>query len=261
LKGLKPALFVATVIALTMAPSAAQAAPGYLTSQPEDQEKSAEAPENVQIVFDQPLDLDGILVVVDACEKRVDDGNVAIVGNTISVGIERAPSGLYVAVWRVKAPGGVGGEGAGRIEFTVTSGKACGAVPRTHGNHGGGNGGGGDGEHDGHGSGGGSGGGKHEDHTSSADSGTHGDHATTLAAGGDHDSPHGNGNGKGHGAHGKQGEGNEPRSDQVLASQPNLASPLGDVADPVSGSVVLASLLIALAMGVVGGWMIRTINP
>jgi len=253
---LKLALLFGATLAVAMAPAVAHAAPSYLTSQPEKGTELSEPPEEVRIVFNQPLDLDGDLIVADECLRRIDDGNVVIAGNTITVGIAKTPSGVYSAAWRVAAPAGVGGgDATGKIEFTVTSGQRCGPAARSgnegHEGHGGSQNGDGHEEHDG------SGGGHGGDHSDGGGSSSeHAGHLSTQASGAP-DHAHSDAT---HEKNGAQAKGGNGRGGSKVVAAPRFASPLGDLVEPVSGSTVLAALLVSLGLGLAGGWMIRTMN-
>lgn len=272
-------LFTATLVAPAGASQALS--PGYVSSEPAHKEKVQEAPERVQVTFDEPLDASSDLTVTDECGRTVDDGNVEIQGNIMSVGIALKPSGAYQVTYFARGLGGVTGQESGMFGFQVATGPSCGEKKEGggHQGHGGGDGKGGDGnggEHEGgHGSGGGStghsgrsgsGGGTHggmTDHGSVGHSSASKAHSAMGNAG---SSPRHGSNKHGSGKHGKGGAGkhgkggahglldildrNERSGDRPLAAGP------GDDPAP-DGQAVLIALGLSLLMGVVGGWLLR----
>lgn len=262
-------MVLSAAFALALAPTVAHAAPAYVTSDPENHEEMDQAPAEVRVVFDNPLDPSSLLLVTDECNREIDDGNILIAANTISVGIDQTPKGTYTVRWKVRAPGGVGGDASGQIIFHVTEGKFCGpASERTgsgghggHGNHGGGgDGGGGHGNH----GGGGDGGGGHGNHGSNT-----GGHSGHDPSGTDH-SAHAASNDQAHeqgaGEHGNHGDGKDkddgaPETPGVAAPQPPVLAGDDSGAATVTGDAVLMALMTSLLLGAAGGWLIRNLTP
>lgn len=257
------ALVAGVLLALFGLPSVASAAPSVLSSNPEDGATEHEAPAEVTITFDMPLDPSASgLVVVDECGRRVDADDATVTVNEIKVSIARTPSGVYEARYKATPPAGATGSSSGSISFTVHAGKPCsGGMSGGHGNHGGHEPGGGGGQH----SGGGHSGNEHpgdghsssghtstshEDsdhsgtgHTTSGHSGS-GDHT-----GGKHGDKHGS-TGEGHGGHGG-GSG-------VSAAPPIAAPRIPDLGGTtVPASTIALSLGLCLLMGLAGGWFVR----
>lgn len=257
-----------TVASAAPAAPASQAAPEYQSSEPRDGAELHEAPDEVTATFSEPLDPASRLAVTDECGKRVDDGNVEVFANEMSVGIERAPSGHYTVSYEARGLAGVTGSTRGRFAFHVHPGKSCDGGG--HDRHGGdddeGNGHdrhGGDRQRRGdHGSGNGHGG---HDTAPEAHAGGHsepGGHGTRHSGrhgrhGGSphHEDQRGRG---GHGEHGKHGGG--PRNtdpsdlDQALGPSPVVAVPGG--AGP-SVAILLLALALAAGFGSVGGILLR----
>jgi methionine-rich copper-binding protein CopC len=282
-------LFAATFVAPAAAAEAM--APGYMSSEPSDGEMLDEAPERVEVTFDEPLDQSSVLTVSDECGRKVDDGDVEVQANTMSVGLALKPTGKYEVSYFAKGVGGLTGQESGTFDFMVHSGPSCGKTDGGgHGGHNGGNNGGHDGGGQGSGqhrgghqgggnggstgqndhSGGGSGGSNH-DSTGHNSSSTQAHSSTNLSAttgsrhgsGKDDSGKHGSGKPGGgkhgggkHGAAGAHGrldilEKNERKEERALAA--GLA---GDLTAPDGEAVVLA-LALSLLMGVVGGWFLR----
>lgn len=271
-------LFVA-VLAVP-AGAAQSAAPTYVSSEPSKGEKLHQAPDRVEVTFNEPLDASSDLTVKDSCGRAVDDGDVEVEANTIGVGIKRQPSGHYAVTYVATGIGGITGTTEGSFHFEVHAGAACGKSGDGggHGNHeddkddGGGGGGG---KHEGHGSGDGSGGGgSGGGHSSMDDPGSgSGDHsAPTHSAGrGDnsnmrhsdatgrgHKGKHGNKKGKGHG--GGHGDGAHGLIDALKKNENDgrtLAAGEGTPFGAPDGTAVMLALGLSLALGVLGGWFLR----
>lgn len=129
------AVSVATLVAAPVA--AAPMAPTYVSSQPEDGEEVHEVPEKVEVTFSEPLDESSELSVKDSCGRKVDDGDVAIDGNTMSVGISLKPSGHYQVSYSATGVAGVTGSTEGGFHFMVHFGEPCNRdTKRRHGQHG-----------------------------------------------------------------------------------------------------------------------------
>jgi methionine-rich copper-binding protein CopC len=279
--------FIALLIAATfVAPAAATEAmsPGYVSSSPSDGEMLDEAPERVEITFDEPLDETSSVKVSDECGRQVDDGNVDVEANTMSVGIALKPIGEYRVDYFSRGLGGVTGQESGTFDFMVHSGPSCGR--KQGGGHGGGHGnnnnggsgggnhnGGSGGNHNGSGSHSGSGGGPQGSgtgHTSMGHSSTSRDHSSMNHTGSSsRQGSRGHGSGKhGSGKHGKDRDGsgkhgggahglldilkeNEEKEERTLAAGAD-----GLPAAP-DGQAVVMALGLSLLMGVVGGWFLR----
>lgn len=275
------AVFVATLV---VAPaSAAAVAPSYVSSDPSDGEELHRAPDRVEVTFSEPLDASSELSVEDSCGRAVDDGNVTIEGNTMTVGIALKPSGHYEVSYAATGLAGVTGTNNGGFHFMVHLGKACdgGGGHSGHGGKNKGGGGDGGGQHEGHGGGGGEG--EHEGgsgghsgsghssptggsgahsggHMSSTDAPAHsGGHA--AGSGSErHGKRHGKGHGKGRG-HGK-GHGNhkgaapDNSGTDETGAPPPLAAGDGQPLAP-DGQAVMLALGLSLALGAVGGWFLR----
>lgn len=279
-------VFVAVLA--TPAGAAQSAAPSYVSSEPADGEKLHQAPDRVEVTFNEPLDQSSDLTVKDSCGRTVDDGDVQVDANTMSVGIDLKPSGHYVVSYAATGLGGITGTNADSFHFEVHMGSACDGSKGGHGGHkkkrGGGNNGGG-GNHGGHDGGGGSGsgdgnhggnhgGGSGADHSSTTDHGSasSGGHSATTHTrdggghsgmnhagrggkqGGKHSNKHGKGHGKGHqdGAHGLLDILKQNEADGSTTAS-GEAGPFG----PPDGTAVLLALGLSLALGVLGGWFLR----
>lgn len=260
---------VGFLVALSMSAEAAPAralAPGYVSSEPEDGAMLDHPPEEVQVTFDEPLDPGSELTVTDECGRAVDDGNVTVQANQMTVGIAITPSGDYTVTWLAKGIAGATGQDTGNFSFMVHHGPACdGDQGDGHGGHeGGGNNGGN--QHEGH-----EGGGRQEQEHSgheqmSGSSST--DHDTM-----DHDSDdmdhdmgsmdhsknnHGmnkhrpNKHGGRHSTH----KGRNGSADGIGARRIQ-AAPLGNPGVAPNGRDVLVALSLCLALGAVGGWFLR----
>lgn len=277
------------VAVLAIPAGAAQpAAPSYVSSEPADGEKLHQAPARVEVTFNEPLDESSDLTVKDSCGRTVDDGNVQVEANTISVGIKLKPSGQYVVSYDATGLAGITGTNAGSFQFEVHGGSDCGGSRGGgHGGHkknGGGNDGGGGndnngagGNHGTHGGGDGSGsgsGGSGQDHSSMTGhgSGSSGGHSATTPTGdggghsgmdhagrggkqgGKHSNKHGKGQGKGHedGSHGLLDILKENEADGRTTAA-GEAGPFG----PPDGTAVLLALGLSLGLGVLGGWFLR----
>ena len=239
------------------AAGAERLAPEYSSSDPADGEELHQAPQTVTITFSEPLqEGDSTIEVTDHCGNRVDDRNVQVSLNEMSVGIAKTPSGHYMVEYRATGLAGITGSSEGRFSFTVHAGKSC-------------SGGGGHGGHGGHM--GGQGGGGHNGHGDS----DHDMNRHTMHQGGGHSSgthtgsTHTEGEHSGIAGHnGHDGDGHEDhhaaRADQAadIDSNPELAAaqtPFPQLS-PDSTAVILALLLCA-GFGVLGGWVLRVSGP
>ena len=262
-------LAVGFLVALSMSAEAAPTlAPGYVSSEPEDGAMLDNAPEEVSVTFDEPLDPGSELAVTDECGRAVDDGNVSIQANQMSVGIALTPSGDYTVTWLAKGIAGATGQDTGNFSFMVHHGPACDGDDG-HGGHNGGNsnGGTGGGNHGGH-QGGGGGTGQHSGHQgmsggSSTDHDSMGDHDSMDGTGTDHDmgsmdhskSEHAK---KKHGMkkHGNRHGKHNRRPTPAVTELGPQADDGGTPAAP-NGRDVLVALGLCLALGGVGGWFLR----
>lgn len=284
-RGMKLGLFLrASLLAVAVlgwAATPALAAPQVISQDPEPGTQFHEdAPERVTMSFSEPLDDSSKITVVDECGGRVDDGEVTVGGTTqneLSVGIAKTVQSTYTVEY---AATGVTGTATGSYEFVVHGGSPCagggGSGGGGHGGHGGGGDGGGSGGHDGHGGGSGGSGG-HDGHAGGGDDdgdhdGSHSgmgddvDHSQMSAEehaemSGDHDGHKNKKKGKhdkGHGNGHDEGHGNDHGTD----GQPPFAA--GDDQLPTdipTGTTVAISLGLALALGGLGGWVLRVSSP
>ena len=102
------------------------APPRYVSSDPSDGEELHQAPERVQVTFDQPLDESSTLRVLDECQREIDGDQTEVVGNTMSIEVAKTPSGMYHVEYLARGIGGITGEEDGMFMFTVHAGRACG---------------------------------------------------------------------------------------------------------------------------------------
>lgn len=242
------------------APAAAQSPPGYQSSQPAKDAMLDHPPSEVTVTFDQPLDSSSWMNVLDECGKEIDSGAATISLNEMTVGVGKTPSGMYKVVYKAVGIAGATGSSTSTFEFMVHHGKPCGAKkPPTH-HHPKKN------EkdpHDDHGHndddddrmG-------HDDH----DGGTttdHTDHSGTSGTTGSsghsgHTMPASSGDG-GHGGHGGGTHGNGKKPPAPVNPDGPAALAGGTAAAPITadGKAVLIGLGLALAVGVLGGWLLR----
>ncbi len=267
---------------LGWAAAPAFAAPQVVAQDPEPgTEFHDDAPERVTITFSEPLDASSKIVVLDDCGGRVDDRDVTIGGtvdNELSIGIAKTVQSTYTIKY---AATGVTGTATGSYAFVVHGGKPCDASGGGgHGGHGGsgtggsGTGGGGTGGGsggNGHGSGGhssgghGSGGGNNVDHSSMSDA-EHAQMTDRQGAGHDMKNKGKHGTGKhGDGKHGdgkhagkhRTGDKNGTGTDQAPLAAGSDTIP-GDIP---TGTTVVVSLGLAVALGMLGGWVLRVSSP
>ncbi len=64
----------------------ASAAPTYESSEPAAGSTAHKPPERVSVTFSEPLDPSSELTVTDDCGRRIDDGEVEVLGMEMSVG-------------------------------------------------------------------------------------------------------------------------------------------------------------------------------
>lgn len=258
-------------VAMLAAPVAAaqSSAPTYVGSSPEDGEELHQAPERVEVTFSEPLDASSELTVEDSCGRTVDDGNVTVDVNTITVGISRKPSGHYIATYVAKGIAGLTGETKGSFHFEVHAGEPCGDSGKNrHGHHDKKK----DRDHDRHRDGSGDDNGD-MDHSGASghssgghDAGDSGTHSGATHTGGtaDHSGMKAGGHGNDHGKRGKHGskhgDGAHGLIDALKKNDPDggtLASGEAGPFGPPNGVAVLAALGLSLSLGVVGGWYLR----
>ena len=261
-------LAVGFLVALSMSAEAAPArtvAPGYVSSEPEDGAMLDHPPEEVQVTFDEPLDPGSELTVTDECGRTVDDGNVTVQANQMTVGIALTPSGDYTVTWLAKGIAGATGQDTGNFSFMVHHGPACdGGEDGGHGGHQRGNGNNGGGMHEGH-EGGGQNEQEHAGHEMTGGSSTDHDAMDHDADDMDHDmssmdhsrnnhdmDKHGRNK---HGGRHAKHKGRDA-TDGVGARRVQ-AAPDGNPGVAPNGRDVLVALGLCLALGAVGGWFLR----
>ena len=258
------------LLAVPVLPAAAQGlAPEYVESEPADGATMHQAPAEVVVRFSEPLDESSTMEVRDECGGRVDDGNVVVDLQEMSVGIAEEPSGTYKVNYYAKGIRGLTGQTSGSFTFQVHAGSSCDGDGGGHGNHGGNGGTGGNGgNHRGHDGGGGDGNmGSHQGHEGSGDGADHStmshDSTTTDHSTMDHSSDGGTMDHAGHkgmknkhAGHGKA----KPSQEPDRQKPPPQAGP-EDLGGNVEGSAVMISLGLSMVLGVAGGWYLRTSAP
>src|SRR5687768_12967664 len=160
------------------APAGAVAlAPQYSSSEPADGEELHQAPDSVTATFTEPLDPSSEMIVEDHCGTRLDDRNVEVSLNEMTVGIAKKPAGHYMVTYVAEGIGGATGSNQGKFSFKVHAGEPCGGSGSGH---------------DGHGRNTGD---AHDDHNEGKHAGRHSDHgkgdhqSSGRHSGGDHGSP------------------------------------------------------------------------
>lgn len=262
------AMLASALLALFVLPGIAQAAPAVLASDPERDSEVHEAPAEVSITFDMPLDANASkLGVFDECGRRLDAGDLEVLGNKMTVSIEKTPAGLYEMRYVATPPAGATGTSSGIIPFTVHGGTVCGPEAGGHGGHGGN-----EGNHNGgHGGNGGQGGhnGGHSNHepggTAASNQGQHSGHGSgtsATASSGSHTSHsessmtaaagHTSGN-SGHNHGSKPNKNNDDIID-LTAGVPEVA---GIQVENIPMSTGLWALLMCLLLGAAGGYLVR----
>jgi methionine-rich copper-binding protein CopC len=246
------------------APSgAAELAPTYQSSSPDRGAMMDEAPEEVRVTFSEPLDPSSVMNVVDECGNEIDSGPATVQLNEMTVGIGKTPSGTYEVVYRAVGVGDVTGTTASSFEFMVHNGKPCGGGAQI------------DPCKEGHGAHGGhrdcdkKKNKKHDDHRRREhDDHEDDDHDDHVTGGPMHPDTHGStgGNHAGHGrrpmdGHGKHDEhGNaDPPADPQPGDFDNPPFATGPGGSPIQADpeAMLIGLGLALAVGVLGGWLLR----
>lgn len=117
-------LALALLVAIVVVPDVASAHAAYKSSEPADQATVASPPSRVTAEFTEPLAGGSFLRITDACQDRVDSGDVSIVGYEMSVSMSGSRSGRYVVFYRAHSrldPHVV----EGTFTFTATSGSSC----------------------------------------------------------------------------------------------------------------------------------------
>ena len=274
---LRTALIVLALSAWAAGPLAGAAgaralAPTYQSSDPEDGAMLDHPPSEVTVTFSEPLDESSVMSVFDECGDEIDSGPATASLNELTVGIGETPGGTYKVVYTAVGVAGVTGQSNGSFDFMVHHGKSCKGEPGGHGNHDPGKGKGkGKGHDNGHDNGhGDDDDDDHDDHDSTSgsdhsgssgshDSGTH--DSDNQMSGSDHsDGMNGGGHGK-HDEHkdgpGKAPGGTGPGTQDGDTNRPVASGPGGA---PVRADVqaMLIGLGLALAVGVLGGWLLRT---
>jgi methionine-rich copper-binding protein CopC len=234
----------------------AQAAPQMTASDPEDGAQLHEAPDTVSATFNEPLDESSKMVVEDHCGNRLDDGNVTVSVNELSVGIAKKPAGHYIVTFAATGVGGVTGNTNGTFSFEVHAGTECTGGSGHH--HHGGTGS----EHTGHNGHTGSQHEGHEGHGASHEhAGGHTEHSGHLA--GEHadhaeHAEHADHTDAEHHHEDASAVAAEQLKEQKEARVTQIAS--GDSPYPGLGpnsEAVLMSLGLAAAFGLLGGWVLR----
>jgi methionine-rich copper-binding protein CopC len=246
-------------------PSAvAQTAPTYQSSDPSKGEMLDHPPAEVTVTFDQPLDESSWMNVLDECGREIDGGAATVNLNELTVQIgDRTPSGMYEVVYKAVGVAGATGSSGSTFEFMVHHGQSCAGGKKPH--HGGGKKNDGHGNHDdnrkdddGHGD--------HDDQDDGMDD--HSEHSGMTGMGSSGHTGHttrpagheaGGQHGAGHGQHGRHG--GSPEEPGNGTEPPPLATGGTNVPVGADGQAVLLGLGLALAVGVLGGWLLRLSGP
>ncbi|HET7481930.1 MAG TPA: copper resistance protein CopC [Actinomycetota bacterium] len=238
----------------------AAAPPRYLSSSPGDGQEVSSPPSSVSITFDQPLDSSSeITAIEDHCGNRVDDGSTQVTGNQMSIGMDSEAAGTYHVMYFVRGVGGVTGQQQGMFMFTVTDGPSCGDSAHHHGGMGGMHMGG-------HGHGHGGHGGDHKMHMGNG-SGMHDMHMGDMSMGGHEGGVHHDMTMGGHTHEMDMGNmGDMGGHHSMHHEHPTDLEPLGITSTGGNGDVgldragmatLLTAVLLALALGAVGGTVLR----
>lgn len=257
--------YAALLVLLVAAPAVASRAapPGYQSSEPSDGAAVHEAPDRVEVTFDQPLDDASNLTITDECDRRVDDGATEVFGNSMSVALKQKPSGEYRVAYVARGIGGLTGTNEGRFTFIAHTGKSCGdsgGEPH-HGNNDGkeGNHGGNHGTKDGSGHSGESPFGT--DHSSTDQSGTVHSVASgqveshSSAAGSSHDDLSGTGDGSNDPSNGNHTTAAAEDFDGITSSDTSR-----NLLTRANSTTLLISLFLCAALGILGGAVLRATN-
>ena len=243
------------LLSFAAAPALAKAiAPQKQSSDPSDGAKLHEAPERVEVTFNEPLDPSSKLGITDDCGNQIDDGSTEVDGMSMSVGVAKKPSGPYHVEYTAEGLAGVTGEGTGHFTFTVHAGTSCdGSKGNHHPTHPtdpkGGNGhpnNHGDPNHNGndHGTDHATSSGTHTDHTTV--DGTHDMHSTSTAT---HDD----------GAHHNHGaaKANERADDDGDPDGIISADTSRKLVHRADSGALIAALALCVVLGIVGGAVLR----
>lgn len=245
---------------LAGAATAGLLAPSYTSSDPERGAMMDEPPAEVSVTFSEPLDPSSVMNVVDECGKEIDAGpaTVQLTEMTVELG-DDLPSGMYKVVYRAVGLAGATGTSASSFEFMVHHGDACkgskgGHHPPGHGKgkhkHGNGNGNHNNGhgnhgnegnEHGGHGGGG-------SDHS---------EHSGMSGMSGSTHSGHDMGSSTSHGGKHRNHTGHKKPAADTPGQPTTLAGGSGNLPVGADAEAVLIGLGLALAVGVLGGWLLR----
>lgn len=242
------------------APAAAQSPPSYQSSEPAKDAMMDHPPDDVTVTFDQPLDQSSWMNVLDECGNEIDSGAATVSLNEMTVGVGKTPAGTYKVVYKAVGIAGATGASTSTFEFMVHHGKPCGAGAKKPPHHPRKN------DKD-----------PHDDHRDDDEGRDHDEHEDTSPDHSDHSGMDGMGGGSngssghsghtagsgpaensGHGGHGgMHGDGKRPRADGDPETPQTLAG--GTTAGPITadGEAVLIGLGLALAVGVLGGWLLR----
>ena len=246
----------------------AMAAPTIISTDPEAGAELHKAPASVSMEFSEPLQDTSGLEVVDECDTKVSNGETAIGGtamNEMSVDVGATPHhGTYTVSYVAT---GVTGTATGSFTFYVHAGSACdggGSGGGGHDGHGGGDGsggsghgghdgGGGDGGHDGTGGGGTHSGSNHDSMTSNPNHDKSGKHAEMDMSGNHADMNHNK----------KNKHRNHKKDSAADDGQTTVAAgdALGIPTDIPTGTTVVVALGLAIALGLIGGWVLRVSSP
>lgn len=256
LKLVLASLTAGALVVLPVASAGAQAPPSYQSSEPAKDAMMDHPPSEVTVTFDQPLDQSSWMNVLDECGKEIDAGpaTVELTEMTVQIG-DRTPSGMYKVVYKAVGLAGATGTSTSSFEFMVHHGSPCKGAkkPRHHDPkkkdpH----------DHDDRDER------DHDDHDMGTGPGTghstHSDTGTGSTGHSGHTMPPGSGRSGGHGG----GHGDHrptPGPDQRSPGNPTLAG--GTASGPVTAdaAAVLVGLGLALAVGVLGGWLLRMSGP
>lgn len=258
--------YASLLVLLVAAPAvASQAAPPqYQSSEPSDGAAVHQAPDTVEVTFDQPLDSGSSLSVTDACGRSVDDGSTEVSGTTMSIGLEDKPSGRYLVEYVARGIGGLTGEEKGDFSFLAHGGDDCKRKgsqnnhSNGHGNDGQGNG---NGDHEGnHGEKNVSNGHAGNDHsagsaggsTATTHSGT--DHSTTATSGHNGAGPDAQG-GNQHSGSGHQG-GSQAAGPETIDGITS-SDTQRELLTRADSTTLLISLALCAALGILGGVVLR----
>ncbi len=243
--------FLAIPLSVWAPHALAGSAPQYVSSDPARGEELHKAPARVEITFSEPLDPSSEMAVADECGRRVDDQQVEIFANQMSVGIAKRPAGEYTVHFTAVGVAGATGSSHGRYSFVVHAGPTCPGGTEHEGHHGGSGGGGHEGGghegeghdpagHDEHG----------EDHSGTA--GAH-DHVSAAPRVHDHGDP---GHEDHHPPADRGSDGHEGRDGAQIAEPRRLAG-ASPTSRPLGASIAVLALALAGVFGISGGWVLR----